>query len=273
MSDAATSRAPGLILLGLLVLTSCRSTAPAAGGRGAGEAVRGSGPGATAEEAADSADAPWRLPAEAYPSQRLFRLQADSVEGGGSLRLVLRLEDPARYRLTISDRLGRTLYTVDATPDGGWLLDHRLRLACPLGPDLALGGVPLEAFDPAVLPRVLLGRVPADPAGRVISTGEGRLSFHDRLGRRWTVERRDGTVQGWVAWHGGQPTIWWRRIGAEALLSDRLRGVQMRWHQVAREPLTAPLPPAAVPPGYAAGACGPEAPEPDGSDGGRAEPE
>jgi len=232
----------GLVLLGGL-LCSCRSTLPGPSSMGpqsgAGEAV----------------PAPWALAPDAYPTQRLFRLQAESTKEGGSLRLVLRLESPDRYRLTISDRLGRSLYTVDATPDGGWLLDHRQRRACRLGPDLALGGVPLEAFAPAMLPRVLLGRVPAEPSGRVSRTDAGRIEFRDLRGRRWTVERRGGAIVGWVAWRGGEPVVWWRRLDDEALLSDRIRGVQMRWRQVAREPLDEPLPPAAVPSGYASGPC------------------
>jgi hypothetical protein len=246
----------GLGLLGGL-LGACRSTVSAGDPLG--------GPAGAA--AGEAASAPWFLADDAYPTQRLFRLQAESTKEGGSLRLVLRLESPDRYRLTISDRLGRSLYTVDATPEGGWLLDHRERRACRLGPALALGGVPLEAFAPAMLPRVLLGRVPAEPASRVSGAGAGRLEFRDRQGRRWTVERRGGAILGWVAWEGGEPVVWWRRLDGEALLSDRIRGVQMRWHQVARERLEQPLPPAAVPAGYTSGPCdeGAEAVGPSGS--------
>jgi len=228
------------VLLGGL-LASCRSTLPATG--------------AVTPDAGTAALAPWALPQDAYPTQRLFRLQAESVEEGGALRLVLRLESPERYRLTISDRLGRTLYTVDAARGSGWLLDHREQRACRLGPDLALGGVALEAFPPAALPRVLLGRVPVRPDGRVRDLGPGHIELRDRRGHRWTVERHGSTVVGWVAWRAGRPVVWWRRVGDEALLSDRERGVQMRWRQVAREPLGEPLAPPAVPSGFLSGPC------------------
>lgn len=204
---------------------------------------------------------PWALPPDAYLTQRLFRLEIDSTEESGTLRLVLRLESPARFRLAISDRLGRALYTVDAADGGGWLLDHRRRQACPLGPDLTRDALALGGFDVAVLPLVLLGRVPAEPADRVTHPGADRSAFHDLRGRRWTLRTvQNGDVASWTSWRHGAPAVWWRRLDGEALLSDREHGVQMRWRQVAREPLAEPLPPAAVPSGYTEGTCDTVAP-------------
>lgn len=217
---------------------------------------------------------PWALPPDAYPTQRLFRLEIDSAEESGTLRLVLRLESPARFRLAISDRLGRALYTVDAADGGGWLLDHRQRQACPLGPDLARDAVALGGFDVAVLPLVLLGRVPARPADQVTHPGVDQAAFHDLRGTRWTVQTREGEVASWTSWLHGAPAVWWRRLDGEALLSDREHGVQMRWRQVAREPLVEPLPPAAVPAGYTEGTCDNVGPldAPPGQGGGEAGP-
>lgn len=209
-------------------------------------------------------DAAWVLPASTFPTQRLFRLHYDSAtEGDGALRLVLRLEDPERYRLTIADRLGRPLYTIDAGAGGGLLADHRERLVCPLEPDVRLEELPLDPLPLASLPGVLLGRVPAAPAGAVQEEVEAEpggelraLSYADGEGRRWRVETVRGWPVAWSLWEDGEPRVWWRRSGDEARLADRERGLQMSWREVGREPLTDPLGPPVVPSGYEPGVCG-----------------
>ena len=228
------------------------------------------GPRAPGPEA--PAVAPWALPPGTYPTQSLFRFQYDGPEGEGTLRLVLRLEAPERYRLTVADRLGRPAVTVDAGPAGGYLLDHRESLACRLDAEVRIDEIPLDPLPLAAVPAVLLGRLPAAPReGAGAGAGARRLSFHDTAGRRWTAElagRAGGTSPGpdlagepvsWTLWRGGEPVLWWRRTDGEMLLSNRDRGVQMRWREVGREALPERLPPPEIPPGYAPGTCHPRA--------------
>jgi hypothetical protein len=186
-------------------------------------------------------------------------MAVESAEDQGTLRAVLRIERPERWRLTLSDRLGRTLYTLDAAPGEGWLLDHRERRACPVGEGGRLRGVPLEPLAPEALVAVLLGRVPAAPAGPVDASRAGELSYRDGRGRRWSVRLEEGSggrrVASWTLRRGGRPVLWWRRAGDDALLSDRERSVQLRWREIAREPLAGELPEPAVPAGFAVGGC------------------
>lgn len=222
-------------------------------------------PAPVAVPAETSSALPWELPASAFPTQRLFRLHYDSAqEGEGALRLVLRLESPERYRLTVADRLGRPLYTIDAGPIGGLLADHRERRVCPLEPDVRLEELPLDPLPLASLPAVLLGRLPAAPAGdaRRPNGGTGSLALRDAQGRRWTAELVRGWPAAWRLWGAGEPRVWWRRSGEESLLSDRERGLQMSWREVGREPLLEPLGPPAAPSGYLPGVCGPADPDP-----------
>jgi hypothetical protein len=186
-------------------------------------------------------------------------MTVESSEDQGTLRAVLRIERPERYRLTLSDRLGRTLFTLDAGPRAGWLLDHRERRACPFGQGATLRGVPLEPLPPEALVAVLLGRAPAAPAGPV-EAGARTLSYQDASGRRWDV-RLEATGEGgrrvasWTLHRDGEPALWWRRAGDELLLSDRERAVQIRWREVTRERLDGALPEPAVPPGFEVGDC------------------
>lgn len=248
--------APALVLS--LVLAACAGVRPAVA-----PAANASPP-----SEASAPERPWTIPADAYPSQMLFRMEAETSDGEASVRVVLRLQEPDRYRLTLSDRLGRTLYTVDVGLGGGWLADHRSRQACPIpasGGALVLRGAPLEGLAIAALPAVLLGRVPAEPASPILEDGDGaedELSFRDPRGRRWTVRREGTEVVGWTLWQGGEPVLWWRRDGERALLSDRLRGAQLRWQTVAREGLPDDLAEPAAPAGFEVTECRAEESEP-----------
>jgi hypothetical protein len=224
------------------------------------------GPRTAAGEATEATgtERPWELPADAYPSQRLYRLEFDSAEGDGALRLVLRLADAGRYRLTIADRLGRPLYTVDAEPAGGLLLDHREQLFCSLAPDVRLEELPIDPLPLRALPGVLLGRLPEAPRRSSAPAADGReISFHDAAGRRWTATlSAPGALAGpesWTLWLDGEPAVWWRRLDDRAMLSDRRRGLRMTWREVGREPLASALGPAAAPDDYRLGVCGGEA--------------
>lgn len=238
---------PAAALLAAVLLAAC------AGGPGRPRPAT-----VPAEPAAEPA---WLLPASSYPTQRLYRLHYDSAtEGDGALSVVLRLESPERYRLTLADRLGRPLYTIDAGAGGGLLADHREHLVCPLAPDVSLEELPLDPLPLASLPAVLLGRVPAIPADGAAGPpdGSGALAFRDGEGRRWTAELVRGWPVAWTLWDDGEPRVWWRRSGDDARLSDRDRGLQMTWRESGREPLAQPLGPPAAPAGYEPGTCGRE---------------
>lgn len=216
-------------------------------------------PGAAAADGVPAA-LPWELPTGAHPSQRLFRLHYDGPQGEGSLRLVLRLAGPDRYRLTVADRLGRPLYTVDSAGAAGFLLDHREHLACPLAPGLRLDGLPLEPWSLESLPALLLGRLPAVPARRPDPGGE-ELAYRDAEGRRWTARLAGGELTTWTLWLEGEPAVWWRRSGGESLLSDRRRGLQMSWRETGAEPLAEELAEPGLPEGYPVTECGTGLPE------------
>lgn len=260
-------RGPGLpaAVLGAVLCLAAALTA------GCGSGLRSDLPRTVDGDGRAGGTAVWGIPPGAYPAQRLYRMEAETARDRATFRAVLRIERPDRYRLTLSDRLGRTLFTLDAGPDSGWLLDHRARRACPLAEVRALGDVPLGPLPPEALPAVLLGRVPAAPAGPVAVEAAGRLSYRDVRGWRWSVRFEevrapagDGTggrrVLGWTVRRRGRSILWWRRDGAEGLLSDRERGLQLRWHEVAREPLAETLPAPEVPSRFERGVCGERSP-------------
>lgn len=216
-----------------------------------------------ASSAGKTAAFPWELPPAAYPSQRLIRLHYDGPEGEGSIRLVLRLAGPERYRLSVADRLGRPLYTVDGAAGAGILLDHRERLACPLAPGLRLDGLPLEPWALEALPALLLGRLPVAPArDRPPAPGREDVSYRDAEGRRWTARLERGEPATWTLWLEGEPAIWWRRQNGESLLSDRRRGLQMSWRDVGVEAMAVVLEEPGVPEGYLVTECGSGSPTP-----------
>ena len=183
-----------------------------------------------------------------YPTQRLFRLRFDGPEGGGSGRLTMRLESPQRFEIAVADAFGRAIWTLGADESRGLLVDHRQRTVCPLDSGVALARflpspVPLRA-----LPALLLGRLPV--SGETTSSEDGSFRLVDESEREWVVRKAtDGTVAAWTLWIDGRPTAWWQRLETgEALLSERIEGVQLRWRQTVseamRDPLAALEPPA-----------------------------
>jgi hypothetical protein len=181
---------------------------------------------------------------------------------------VLRLADAGRYRLTIADRLGRPLSTVDAEPAGGLHLDHREQLFCSLSPDVRLEELPIDPLPLRSLPGVLLGRLPEAPRrSSAPAADERELSYEDAAGRRWTATFTEpGTdagshagLESWTLWLDGEPAVWWRRLDDRSMLSDRRRGLRMTWREVGKEPLAAALGPAEAPADYRPGVCGGEA--------------
>lgn len=197
---------------------------------------------------------PWRLPAGELATQRLLRVAYDGPDGEGSFKLTLRLAADGRYQARAVDPFGRALWTLDATDDGGLWIDHRAEAACRLAGRLDVAAARLTPFPLAALPALLLGRLPAAPAGAVERDGD-RLDFRDAEDRRWTARLAAGAPAAWTLWADGEPALWWRAGDGEASLSDRRRKTQLRWRQVVREALDGSLETAAVPAGYALVDC------------------
>ena len=205
-----------------------------------------------ADDAAAAADA-WNLPAGELGTQRLFRVSYDGPDGGGSFRLTLSLAGADRYQVRAVDPLGRALWTLDVAGDEGLWLDHRNRATCRLVGRFDLAAARLTPFPLPALPALLLGRLPAPPAGAVErpaggagdSDGGGRLAYRDASGRRWTARLAEGRPAAWTLFEDGEAVAWWLLRDGEAFLSDRVRGSQLRWRETLREPLPAPPPGAA----------------------------
>jgi hypothetical protein len=203
--------------------------------------------------------APWDIPQAAYGSQRLFRVSYSGPEGEGSFRVTLRLVSPARYQIQAVDPLGRALWSLDVVNDSGVSLNHRNRTFCRFDGRIEAAGASLGPFPLLALPSLLLGRVPSEPAA-ASPTAEPRgrtFEFHDDDGRRWYgTLGEEGLVLNWTLADGSTPKVWWMRRDGDAILSDRERGVQVRWHEVLRENLDREPPALTVPSSYRETECG-----------------
>ena len=201
---------------------------------------------------------PWQIPAEAFGSQRLYRVNYSGPEGEGSFRVTLRLASPVRYQIQAVDPVGRSLWGLDVSAERGLWLDHRNKATCAFEGSFDVSGIALGPFPLLSLPSLLMGRVPAEPSaeeGEPERTGR-EVEFRDEIGRRWAAEvGNDGAVEGWRLWDQEQPTVWFMRRDNWAYLSDRTRGVQVRWREVLQENLEREPDPLSAPAGYRAAPC------------------
>jgi hypothetical protein len=205
------------------------------------------------------------VPQAAYGSQRLYRVSYSGPEGEGSFRVTLRLVSPARYQVQAVDPLGRSLWSLDVVNDSGLSLNHRNHTFCKFDGRFDISGASLGPFPLLSLPSLLLDRVPAEPAaGSPTAQPRGRtFDFHDEAGRHWAGSLGDdGQVLNWTLSEGSTPKVWWMRRDDWSILSDRERGIQVRWREALRENLDKE-PAALTPPtGYHETECG----DPDLSD-------
>ena len=115
--------------------------------------------------------------------------------------------------------------------------------------------------------------MPGEPAaGSPTAEPRGRaFDFNDEGGRRWYgTLGEDGVVLSWTLSEGSTPKVWWMRREDWAILSDRERGVQVRWREVLRENLDKEPPPLAAPADYRQTPCGdPDLPSTTGKGSGR----
>lgn len=217
-----------------------------------------------------SGEPPWRVPAAAYGTQRLYRAGYAGPEGEGGFRLTLRLAAPDRYQVQAVDPVGRALWSLDVDGRRGLWLDHRAQTACPFDGRLEVAGLPMASIPLSALPALLLERLPEEPADEPRWEG-GRLSYRDSSGRGWTATVGEAGVESWAVADEEGPAAWWTRRESWSVLSDRRRQAQVRWREVLREELTGALAPLEAPPGYRRGTCtdgaGPALvePAPDGS--------
>jgi hypothetical protein len=197
----------------------------------------------------------WQIPAESLGTQRLYRVGYSGPEGEGSFRLTLRLAAQDRYQVQAVDPVGRGLWSLDVAGGQGLFLNHRAHTSCVFQGSFDVAGVPLGPFPLLTLPALLLGRVPAQPAAP--PQGRGReLTFHDAAERAWTVDvGTGGEVESWTLAEKGAPTVWWIRDSSWMVLSDRVRGVQVRWREVLSERLDKELTALETPAGYRAESC------------------
>jgi hypothetical protein len=169
--------------------------------------------------------------------------------------MTLRLASLERYQVQAVDPVGRSLWSLDVSGERGLFLNHRARTSCVFAGSFDLSGIPLGPFPLLTLPALLLGRVPAAPATPEQAKG-GDLTFDDAAGRSWAVSLAPGgAVQSWTLLEDGAPTVWWLRQDSSAILSDRARGVQLRWREVLSEPLEKDLAALEAPGGYREEPC------------------
>ncbi|MFL6193974.1 MAG: hypothetical protein ACJ75H_07360 [Thermoanaerobaculia bacterium] len=209
---------------------------------------------------------PWQIPQAAYGSQRLYRVSYSGPEGEGSFRVTLRLVSPARYQIQAVDPVGRALWSLDVSEDSGLSLNHRNQTFCRFEGRFDLAQGSLGPFPLLSLPSLLLGRLPAQPAaGSPTAEPRGRtFDFRDESGRRWSgALGEEGSILNWTLSEGSTPKVWWMRREDGVILSDRDRGMQVRWREVLRENLDREPARLKVPASYRETPCGePEVPDP-----------
>ncbi len=198
---------------------------------------------------------PWQLPADTYPSQRLYRVKYDGPEGKVGFKLTLYLEDRQRYRMQAADVLGRKLWSldVDAT-DRALVLDHRNEVFCQSSAAGRITLVQLAHLPLVSLPRLLLGQMPAEPVTALEVTAES-ISFRDAVGQTWNGGLTQGLLMWWTLIEGGEPVAWWRREDKGGIYSDRRQQQQVLWREVVSETLVGGIEAQEIPPSYREGIC------------------
>ena len=201
---------------------------------------------------------PWQLPPDAYPTQRLYRVKYQGPEGDAGFKLTLYLEAEGKYRMLAAD-LGRKLWSlsVDGQGEAIWL-NYRQKEYCRASAAGQIRFVPLADLPLVSLPRLLLGRMPVEPAAS-LAQGESSVTFLDGRGFRWDASLEGGELEWWSLLESGEPVAWWRRRDGEDVFVDRRGDQVVRWREVVRERLDEPLADLEIPPEYREGVCGAEA--------------
>ena len=197
---------------------------------------------------------PWSLAPEAYPTQRLYRVKYRGTEGDLGFKLTLYLESQAKFRMLASD-LGRKFWslTVDGDGEAAWI-DYRRKETCRAPSSDRLRFVTLADLPLMALPKLLLGRLPAEPAAS-LRQDEGRVAFLDARGQLWNAGLSAGELDWWSLIEAGEVVVWWRREDDGGVFSDSENRQEVRWREIVREELKSPLTPLAAPSGYQQVSC------------------
>jgi len=220
----------------------------------AGCASSGKGSASTPVERAATAT-PWILPDAELGSQRLLRARLVSEEGRGRFRLLLRLEDPERYQIRATHPLfNQRLWTLDVDGAQAVLVDYQQHTVCRYEGAAEIGAIPLGPFPFASLPALLLGYLPLPPAAEPERPSPGGLRFEDAEGRVWTAVLENQVVERFEV--DGEEKVTWRRDEEGwYVLASEARGLDLRWKETLREPLSGTLQPLEAPAEYADGPC------------------
>lgn len=198
---------------------------------------------------------PWETPTSAHPSQRLYRVKYRGPEGKLSFKLSLYLETPTHYQMQAADGLGRKAWTLAFDSDGSSLwLNYRQKTYCASSNAGELALVPLARLPLVALPKLLLGRLPAEPATDLRRTGE-HISFLDARGQLWNGALRNGDIEWWSLVEGGEPIAWWRREESGGTFTHLGTEQQVVWREITREPLAHALVPLQIPAGFGLADC------------------
>ncbi|MEM1181281.1 MAG: hypothetical protein AAGM22_23265 [Acidobacteriota bacterium] len=198
----------------------------------------------------------WELPADAFPSQRLYRVNYQGPEGKASFKLTLYVVAEGHYRMEAADTLGRRAWSLGVEPGReAVFLDHRNELYCTASGGAEQSFLPIAHLPLGQLPQLILGRIPARPATE-LAQGEGKVSFKDASGQLWNAEAVGGELSWWSLIQDGEAVAWWRRMDERRVFSDRRGGQQVTWREQVRERLVRDLLPLKTPDDYREGACG-----------------
>ncbi len=192
---------------------------------------------------------PWQFPAGAYPTQRLYRIKYRGPEGDLGFKLTLYLEGEASYRMSASD-LGRKLWSLTVDGQGGatWV-DYLNKEVCRAPASEELRFVPLGDLPLIALPKLLLGRLPAEPAAS-LNQDEGRVAFLDLRGQLWNAGLTGGKLDWWSLIEAGEVIVWWRREEDGGVFADSDNKQEIRWREIVREKLEGPLAALQAPPSF-----------------------
>ena len=198
---------------------------------------------------------PWKMPSDAYPTQRLYRVKYKGPEGEVGFKLALYLEHESRYRMLATD-LGRRLWSLSVNGQGEavWV-DYRGKEYCRAGAAGELGFVPLANLPLISMPKLLLGLLPAEPVANLKRDAE-RIAFLDARGQLWNAGLNGDQLDWWSLVEFSEAVVWWRREERGGIFVDLDGRQQVRWSEIVREALQGPLAELVVPKRFRQVVCG-----------------
>ena len=197
-----------------------------------------------------------KLDSSDFPTQRVFTMKLDAPEGAGTLRLLLLLESPSRFRLQAHDRiLNRRVWGLDVEAERGVALDHRAKTYCEIhGDHVEIRALPLGPLPWSNVPRLLLGQLPLEPASSpewaASPDTSQQANFLDAWGRRVDATFENTMLSQWRVTRDAQARVFYQVDGADRVLSAPEEQLQLRWRERRLEPLSQALGPLELPARY-----------------------